>query len=97
MVGAPKTLSDLHRIEAQVQVTCRSCRASETWEVDALIQEVRNNGSNTDWKAARWSIKCPKRCPSPNISLLPIPYGKQRARGRAHRHALINLAFAAAA
>ncbi len=27
------------------------------------------------------------------IHLLPIPYGKQRARRRAHRHALINLAL----
>lgn len=93
MVGPPKTLSDLYRIEAQVSVTCRSCKANEVWELDALIEEVRRNGGNTDWRAARQSIKCPKRCPSPLISLLPIPYGKQRARRRAHRHALVNLSL----
>lgn len=27
------------------------------------------------------------------IDLLPIPFGKQRARRRAHRHALINLSL----
>ena len=27
------------------------------------------------------------------IDLLPIPFGKQRARPRAHRHALINLSL----
>jgi hypothetical protein len=93
MVGAPKNLSDLQRIEAQVQVTCKSCKASEVWELGALIEEIRRNGGNTDWRAARRSIKCPKHCPSPMIHLLPIPYGKERARRRAHRHALINLAL----
>lgn len=94
MVGAPKNLSDLRRIDAQVQVTCTSCRSSEVWELAALIEEVRRNGGNTDWRAARRSIRCPKRCPAPIISLVPIPYGRQRARRRAHRHALVNLALA---
>lgn len=94
MVGPPKNLSDLHRIEAQVRVTCTSCKATEIWELDALIAEVRNAGGNTDWQAARYSLKCPKRCASPMISLLPIPFGRQRARRRAYRHALINLALA---
>jgi hypothetical protein len=93
MVGDPKSLHDLHRIEAQVKVTCRSCRASEIWELAALIAEVKNNGGNTDWRAARSAIKCPRRCASPMIHLSPIPFGKQRARKRAHRHALINLAL----
>jgi len=93
MVGSPKNLSDLHRIEAQVQVTCRSCRAVEVWELNALIAEVRKNGGNTDWNAARRAVNCPHRCASPMIQLLPLPYGKQRARQRAHRHALINLSL----
>jgi hypothetical protein len=93
MVGPPKSLSDLSRIEAQVRVTCRSCRATEVWELNALIDEVRNNGGNTDWRAARASIKCPHRCPSPMIDLLVIPFGKQRARRRAHRHALLNISL----
>ena len=48
MVGDPKNLSDLHQIEAQVRVTCTSCRATELWELDALIAEVRRKGGNTD-------------------------------------------------
>lgn len=93
MVGPPKNLSDLHRIEAQVKVTCTSCKAVEVWELDALITEVRNNGGNTDWHTARYAVKCPRRCASPIITLLPIPYGRQRARSREHRHALINLSL----
>lgn len=93
MVGQPKNLSDLHRIEAQVRVTCRSCRATEVWELGAIIDEVRRQGGNTDWRAARQSLKCPGRCPSPMIDLLAIPYAQQRARRRAHRHALLNLAL----
>jgi hypothetical protein len=93
VVGAPKNLSDLRRIEAQVKVTCTSCKATETWELDALIAEVRNNGGNTDWHAARYAMKCPRRCASPIVTLLPIPYGRQRARSQAHRHALVNLSL----
>lgn len=93
MIGPPKSLSDLHRIEAQVEVTCRSCRAIEVWELTALIAEVKSNGGNTDWNAARWSIKCPRRCPSPMIELLALPFGKKRVRQRAHHDALINLSL----
>ncbi len=93
MVGPPKSLHDLHRVEAQVRVTCRSCKASETWELDALIAEVRNNGGSVDWKAAHWSVKCPKRCASPRVTLLALPFGKQRARRKARRQLLINLAL----
>jgi hypothetical protein len=93
MVGAPKNLSDLHKIEAQVRVTCRGCRAEEVWDLDALIAEVRRSGGNTDWGAAGRSIKCPKRCAAPRIDLLPIPFGRRRARRHAHRHALINLSL----
>lgn len=93
MVGAPKNLSDLRRIEAQVKVTCTSCKATEIWELDALIAEVRSNGGNTDWHTARYAMKCPRRCASPIVALLPIPYGRQRARSQAHREALVNLSL----
>ncbi|MDF2810459.1 MAG: hypothetical protein K0S56_1490 [Microvirga sp.] len=93
MVGPPKSLYDLYRLKAQVRVTCRSCKATEVWELGALIDEVRNNGGNADWRAAHWSIKCPKHCASPRIALLALPFGKQRARQQVHRHALINLAL----
>lgn len=93
MVDDPKTLHELYRVEAQVRVTCRSCKATEVWDLDALITEVRANGGNTDWRAARSALKCPRHCAAPRIDLLPLPYGKQRARRRAHRHALINLSL----
>jgi hypothetical protein len=62
-------------------------------QLAALITEVRANSGNTDWHTARYALKCPKRCHAPMITLLPIPFGKERARKAAHRHALINLAL----
>ncbi len=56
MAGAPKNRSFLCRIEAQVAVTCRSCKAGEVWEQDALIAEMGKNGGNTDWNAAPLSL-----------------------------------------
>jgi hypothetical protein len=85
VVGDPKTLHDLYRIEAQVKATCSSCGATEVWELGPLIDEVRANGGNTDWRSARYAVKCPHRCASPIVSLLPIPFGKQRARSQALR------------
>lgn len=76
-----------------MKVTCTSCKATEIWELDALIAEVRSNGGNTDWHTARYALKCPRRCASPIVTLLPIPYGRQRARSQAHRHALVNLSL----
>lgn len=93
MVGDPKQLSDLRTIEAQVRVTCTSCRATEVWDVDALIAEVQANGGNTTWHTARYAIKCPTRCAAPMIQLLPLPFSKRRARQRRHRHAVLNLAL----
>lgn len=93
MVGPPKSLSDLRRVEAQVNVICRGCKTEQVWELDALIEEVTRNGGNTDWFTARYSIKCPRHCPSPLIHLQIIPFGKRRARKRAHRHALLNLSL----
>lgn len=56
-----------------MKVICTSCTASEVWELDGLIAEVRANGGNSDWSAARNSLRCPKRCASTMITLLPIP------------------------
>lgn len=93
MVGDPKELSDLARIEAQVRVTCRSCKATEIWDLDELIAEVRANGGNTSWRTAPFAIKCPTRCPAPMIQLLPLPFGRRRTRQRRHHHAVLNLAL----
>lgn len=49
---------------------------------------ARNNGGNTEWHTARYAPKTPKRCRSPMLTLLPIPFGRERAA--AHPYALIN-------
>lgn len=63
------------------------------WELSALIAEVTNNGGNTNWHTAKYAVKCPERCASPMIRLVPIPFGRERARRREHRHALLNLSL----
>jgi hypothetical protein len=93
MVGPPKSLSDLRRVEAQINVICRGCKTEQVWELDALIEEVERNGGNTNWFTARYAVKCPRNCPAPLIDLQIIPFGERRARRRAHRHALLNLAL----
>jgi len=93
MVGAPKSLSDLHRVGSRTRVTCHGCKSVEIWDLDALIAEVRDNGGKTEWRAAHLTIKCRHRCPSPLIALKPIPLGKKRSRSCANRTALINLAL----
>jgi hypothetical protein len=93
VVGDPKSLHDLYRVEAQVRATCRSCRATEIWDLGDLIEEVKRNGGNPDWHSAKYRVRCPHRCPSPMITLVPIPFGKRRSQRRAHRGVLLNLSL----
>lgn len=44
--------SDLQRIQAQVQVTCKSCRASETWERDVGVGRP-DPGGRQEWRQRR--------------------------------------------
>ena len=81
MVGEPKSVYDLRRIEAQVRAICGRCKEFQVWELPALIAKVTANGGNANWDTAKYAVKCPMRCASPMIRLVPIPFGKERAGG----------------
>lgn len=72
MVGHPKHLSDLRRIQASLRVTCRRClhrREFTLAEAEALLA-----GRNQAWELLPGYFRC-ARCTVKQAELLPIPFG----------------------
>lgn len=80
MVGAPKHLSDLRRIEADVRVTCRRCGFEDDWSVDDLSRHLLSIGGSTVWSQITATLRCRRDgCESGNLRLLPVPYARRTA------------------
>lgn len=97
MVGPPKNLSDLDRIEADVRITCRACG----WEIDWSVPELRTSllasGGNTTWTQITRGMICGRpRCRSTNLYPLAVPFA-QRAPNAPIRLLAIDRAIIAAA
>ncbi|TPG51677.1 hypothetical protein [Sphingomonas glacialis] len=56
MVGAIKTLTDLHRIEAAVRVTCNECGHVPMCDREALIQHRNRHRDTLDWDSVCASL-----------------------------------------
>jgi hypothetical protein len=59
MVGPPKTLQDLRKVEGAVRVTCRACRKVNILDREHLIL-MRNLGRQScDWSIVVRDMSCP--------------------------------------
>jgi len=78
MVGDPKDLSDLRRIEANVRFTCRFY--GHEWDVDreVLTRQLLAAGRSTEWTQIARGMTCAKpRCASTAIWAKPMPFGQR--------------------
>lgn len=93
MVGAPKHLSDLVKIEAHLAVRCRACGLRRVFERDRLAKVLHLRQCNMAWSELSRAIPC--RCGSIDQSLAPIPFCKQLVdpEMRPHDQRLVALAF----
>jgi hypothetical protein len=58
MVGPPKTLQDLRRVEGAVRVTCRACKAVKQHDLEELIIDRRSRRISKEWEAVRHGTAC---------------------------------------
>lgn len=80
MVGQPKHLSDLAKIEADVRITCRKCRFEEDWTRQDLAAHLRAIGASTAWSEITRFLKCRRiGCGSIDLRALPVPYARRPA------------------
>ena len=78
MVGAPKHLSDLARIEADVRVACRPCGFEEDWPREALARHLFEIGGSQVWSEVTRHLRCRRfGCGSADLRATPVPYARR--------------------
>jgi hypothetical protein len=84
MVGDPKHLSDLDRIEADVRITCRECRFEDDWTTSELASHLRAIGGSTVWSEITRHMVCRRfGCGSPDLRAAAVPYARRGANMKA--------------
>lgn len=58
MVGPPKTLQDLRKIEGAVRVTCRACRRVTLHDREEMIQQRFVGLHSCDWSTVIRGMRC---------------------------------------
>lgn len=94
MVGAPKSLQDLRRVDGSVMLTCRSCGEFTLRDLGDLIAEVRQLGGATSWPEFATVLTCPKRkCGARGMAAKVIPFSTGAKRRPPAEVVLLNLAL----
>lgn len=80
MVGAPKHLADLDRIEADVRITCRRCGFEDDWTTAELARHLLAIGGSTVWSEVTRYLTCRRvGCGATELTALPVPYARRQA------------------
>lgn len=83
MVGPPKHLSDLDKIEADVRITCRACGFEDDWITADLIRHLIEIGGSTIWSEITRYLVCRRfGCGSADLNALPVPFARRTANMR---------------
>lgn len=83
LVGAPKHLSDLARIHADVRITCRKCGFEDDWTRGALARRLLEVGGSQVWSEITRRLRCRRfGCGSSDLSAVPVPYARRAANMR---------------
>jgi len=93
MVGNPKNLSDLRRIEAALRVTCARCGRTGLYDRETLLADRMTHQLPTDWESMKTGFQC--ECGARDSHLLPVPFADNvpELRRRRNENVLINLAL----
>jgi hypothetical protein len=79
MVGDPKQLSDLAKVEADVRIVCRCFTFEDDWDLNALARRLRRIGGSTVWTEITRGMRCNRPgCKSTNLYALPVEYGQAK-------------------
>lgn len=95
MVGPPKTLQDLRRVEGAVRVTCRTCGHVALLDREQLIGERLLHRRSCNWSIVRSELRCrAPKCDSESVRVDGVPFSENahEVRQRRATMTLINLA-----
>ena len=75
MVGDPKTLYDLRKIDADLRVVCRACARRRMLDREWLISELLRRKKSVDWALVRHQFRCSiDGCGSRDVRLEIVPF-----------------------
>jgi hypothetical protein len=72
VIGNPKRLEDLEKIDAGVKITCGACKRERLVSRDRLIRDLVARGHSTSWEMLPGRLRCV--CGSKKISVLAMPF-----------------------
>ena len=80
MVGSPKHLSDLRKIEADVRMTCRRCGFGFDLAREASAEHLFAIDGNQVWSEITRHLRCRRvGCGSPELRALSVPFARRPA------------------
>ena len=78
MVGSPKTLYDLRKIDADLRLECRACGRRKMVDREWLIAELLRRRKSVDWEGIRHQLRCSgDGCGSKDVRTVPVPFSGQ--------------------
>lgn len=93
MVGPPKTLQDLRKVEGAVRVTCRECKRVNLLDREEMILMRLVGRNSCDWPNVVQGMRCPD-CVSANVKVQVEAYGEGLPALRRRRAAMITIELA---
>lgn len=93
MVGPPKTLYDLRKVDGAVRVTCRACKRVTLHDREHLIERQRVALQSCDWLGVTHSLLC-GHCVSRDVKVEIEAFGHGLPELRRRRAALITIELA---
>jgi len=92
MVGDPKTLHDLRRVEAAVQVKCRKCGHVALLDREEMIASRRHSRLSMEWIAVTHDQICRKpSCDSTDVQVRLLPFGQSMPEVRQRRALMLRI------
>ena len=78
MVGQPKNLADLRKIDADLRVVCRACGRRRVFDRELLHSDLLRRGKSTDWTLMPRHFRCSGRgCRSRDVRLEILPFARR--------------------
>lgn len=95
MVGQPKSLYELRKVEGAVNVTCKACGKSRLYDLEELIRSRTFQRQSTDWEVVMREMPC-WHCPDrteTRVAIVPYAANDRELRARRAEMLLMNLAL----
>lgn len=94
MVGSPKTLGDLRRVDAAIEISCSACGRVDLLDREVTMHERAGMRASSDWATFCSEQRC-SSCGSADVRVLPAPFSQDdpALRRRRGENILINLAL----